>query len=226
MFLARWWTGAAASCAGLTAFGAARGIAADWVAITDAWRGAYNPSMDRVRRGEQPWTDLDELHRGALLEILPQFGIASLPPADLRELVGLWHRLTPWPDSLSGLSLLKRHFIIASLSNGHVALQVDLAKHTGFPWDMIFGADLYRHYKPDAETYLGACGFLDLPPARVMLAASHNEDLAAARALGLQTAFLRRPMEFGAQDERAEPAADWEIVADSAEDLAAQLALR
>jgi 2-haloacid dehalogenase len=122
--------------------------------------------------------------------------------------------------------MLKRHFTIASLSNGHVALQVNLAKHTGFPWDMIFGADLVRHYKPDEEIYLGACGFLGLPPEWVMLAAAHNEDLAAARALGLQTAFIIRPLEFGAPDERAQPAQDWEIVANSVEDLAAQLALR
>ena len=212
--------------AGLAAFGAKRGILADWLGLTDAWRGAYKPSMDRVRRGERPWTNLDELHREAIMGLLPEFGISAMAGEDLDEVVRLWHKLTPWPDSLSGLSLLKRNFIVASLSNGHVALQIELAKHTGFAWDMIFGADLYRHYKPDAETYLGACGFLGLAPGRVMLAAAHNEDLAAARALGLQTAFLRRPMEFGAPDERAEPAQDWEIVVDSVEDLAAQLALR
>jgi len=218
------WRGSIA--AGLAAFGAGRRIEADWVGLTDAWRGAYKPSMARVRRGEQPWTNLDDLHREALAALLPKFGILPLALDDLDELVALWHRLTPWPDSLPGLSLLKQHFVIASLSNGHVALQVNLAKHNGFPWDMIFGADLYRHYKPDAETYLGACGFLGLPPGAVMLAAAHNDDLAAARALGLQTAFLRRPMEYGAPDERAEPAEDWEITANSVEDLAAQLALR
>jgi len=212
--------------AGLAGFGAQRRIEADWVGLTDAWRGAYKPAMDRVRRGEVPWTNLDELHRDALLALLPRFGIPALPADDLDSLVALWHRLTPWPDSLSGLSLLKRHFIIASLSNGHVALQVNLAKHTGFPWDMIFAADLFGHYKPDAETYLGACGFLGLPAGAVMLAASHNEDLAAARALGLQTAFISRPMEFGAPDERARPDQDWEIAASSVEELAEKLALR
>jgi 2-haloacid dehalogenase len=218
------WRGSIA--AGLAAFGAREGIEADWFAITDAWRGAYKPSMDRVRRGEQPWTHLDALHREALAALLPTFGVENMSSRHLDELVSLWHRLTPWPDSLAGLRLLKQHFIIASLSNGHVALQVNLAKHTGFPWDMIFAADIYRHYKPDTETYLGACGFLGLAPGQVMLAASHNEDLAAARALGLQTAFISRPMEFGAPDERARAEQKWEIVADSVEDLAAQLALR
>jgi 2-haloacid dehalogenase len=216
------WRGSVA--AGLAEYGARRGIEADWFAITDAWRGAYQPSMARVRRGEQPWTILDELHREALAALLPKFGVGA-PDGDLDELVALWHRLTPWPDSVAGLLRLKRNFVIASLSNGHVALQIALAKHTGFPWDMIFGADLYRHYKPDKETYLGACGFLGLAPGQVMLAAAHNEDLAAARALGLQTAFLIRPMEFGAPDARARPEQKWEIVADSVEDLAAKLGL-
>jgi 2-haloacid dehalogenase len=217
------WRGSVA--AGLAAYGEARGIEADWFAITDAWRGAYQPSMARVRRGEQPWTNLDELHRDALAALLPKFGVETFSSSHLDELVGLWHRLTPWPDSVAGLLRLKRNFIIASLSNGHVALQIALAKHTGFPWDMIFGADLYRHYKPDAETYLGACGFLGLAPGEVMLAAAHNEDLAAARSFGLQTGFISRPMEYGAPDERARPAQDWEVVANSVEDLAAKLGL-
>jgi 2-haloacid dehalogenase len=209
--------------AGLAAFGAARRITADWVGLTDAWRGAYAPSMARVRRGERPWANLDELHRDALVALLPDFGVPTLPSDDLAELVGLWHRLTPWPDAEPGLRLLKQHLVIASLSNGHVALQVDLAKHAGFPWDMIFGADMFGHYKPDPDVYLGACRYLGISPGEVMLAAAHNEDLAAARALGLQTGFLVRPMEFGAPDHRARPAQDWEFVAHSVEELAAKI---
>ncbi len=209
--------------AGLAAFGSARGIKADWLGITDAWRGAYKPAMDSVRRGEIAWTNLDELHRGALETLLPKFGVTGLVDADLDGLVTLWHRLTPWPDSVAGLTALKQQAVIGSLSNGHVALQVALAKHTGFPWDMIFASDMFGHYKPDPEVYLGACKFLGLPPSTVMLAASHNEDLTAARKLGLQTGFISRPQEFGQPDERAKPAQDWEIVATSVPDLAAQL---
>lgn len=127
----------------------------------------------------------------------------------------LWHRLTPWPDSVAGLTALKRRFVIGSLSNGHVALQVNLAKHSGFVWDIIFASDMFRHFKPDAEVYLGACRFLDLDPSEVMMAAAHNDDLAAARALGLLTAFISRPMEYGAPDERAKPAADWDAAVES-----------
>jgi 2-haloacid dehalogenase len=214
------WRGSVA--AGLAAFGADRGLRADWVALTDAWRGAYKPAMDAVRKGEREWTTLDELHRDALADLAPKFGLA-LADADLDELVGIWHRLTPWPDSLAGLTALKRRFVVGSLSNGHVALQVNLAKHTGFPWDMIFASDMFRHFKPDAEVYLSACRFLGLAPGEVMLGASHNEDLAAARALGLRTGFISRPMEFGAPDERARPAEDWDVVAESVVDLAARL---
>jgi 2-haloacid dehalogenase len=214
------WRGSVA--AGLAAFGAARGVSADWVGLTDAWRGAYKPAMDAVRTGKRAWTSLDELHRDALAELAPKFGLA-LAAADLDELVGLWHRLTPWPDSAAGLLRLKQTFIVGSLSNGHVALQVNLAKHAGFAWDMIFASDMFRHFKPDAEVYLGACGFLGLPPGEVMLAAAHNDDLDAARKLGLRTGFLVRPMEYGAPDERARPAQDWDAVAESVGELAAKL---
>lgn len=209
--------------AGLAAFGARHGIEADWLGLTDAWRGAYKPAMDSVRRGERPMTNLDDLHRDALMFLLPKFGVRSLPSDEIEGLVRLWHQLTPWPDSEAGLAVLKQHVVIGSLSNGHVALQVALAKHTGFAWDMIFASDMFGHYKPDAEVYLGACKFLGLAPGEVMLAAAHNDDLAAARSFGLQTGFISRPMEYGSPDARAKPAENWEIVAGSVEDLAAQV---
>lgn len=209
--------------AGLAAFGESHGIKADWLGLTDAWRGAYKPAMDSVRRGERPMTTLDDLHRNALIALLPRFGVRSLPSDEIEGLVRLWHRLTPWPDSEAGLLQLKQHVVIASLSNGHVALQVALAKHTGFAWDMIFASDMFGHYKPDGEMYLGACRLLGLAPGEVMLAASHNEDLAAARGFGLQTGFISRPMEYGNPDERAKPAQKWEIVTGSVEELAAQV---
>jgi 2-haloacid dehalogenase len=188
--------------ADLEQFGGRRGIAADWPALVDAWRRAYRPSMDRVRKGEQAWTALDDLHRASLVELVARFGIAGLSEADIDWVTDLWHRLRPWPDSVPGLARLKRRFIVGSLSNGNVALQVNLAKSAGLPWDVIFGSDHFQHFKPDAETYLGACALLRLPPARVMLAAAHNDDLRAARSFGLATGFIARPDEYGAHRRR------------------------
>jgi len=172
------WRGSAA--ASLAEIGVRRGVAADWFKLTDAWRGRYKPSMAAVRRGEIPWCVLDDLHRESILALLPEFGASALA-ADVEELVAIWHRLDPWPDSAAGLAQIRKLCLIAPLSNGHLALQANLARHAGFQWDLVFGADIFRHYKPDTETYLGACGFLRLPPREVMLAAAHHEDLAAAR---------------------------------------------
>jgi len=208
--------------AGLAAFGEGRGISADWLGLTDAWRGAYKPAMDACRRGERAFASLDVLHGEALRALGPEFGVV-FSEADVAVLVGLWHRLTPWPDSPQGLLALKQRMTVASLSNGHVALQVNLAKHCGFAWDMIFGSDLFGHFKPDPQVYLGACRLLGLAPGEVMLAAAHNDDLAAARDLGLKTGFLVRPMEYGAPDARARPAANWDVVAESVTELARRL---
>ena len=210
--------------ADLSAFGAARGIAADWTGLVDAWRAAYHPSLQRVRSGELPWTRLDDLHRASLDRLVAEFHVAGLSEADLRHINRGWHRLNPWPDSVPGLARLKRCFIIGPLSNGNVALLTNMAKHAGLPWDMVFGSDLFGHYKPDPETYLGVARLLDLEPAQVMMAAAHNGDLAAARACGLMTAFFPRPTEYGphqARDFKAD--AEWDVVATDIEDLATRL---
>jgi 2-haloacid dehalogenase len=190
----------------------------------DAWRGAYVPSMDRVRRGELPWTILDELHRASLELLAPGFGLAGLSAAELDLLTLGWHRLRPWPDAVPGLTRLKARYVIAPLSNGNVALLVNLARYAGLPWDMVCAAELFRHYKPDPETYLGAARLLGLAPGEVMMAAAHNSDLQAARNCGLKTAFFPRPTEYGPQQARDFAAdSDWTVVATDIEDLARQM---
>ena len=210
--------------ADLSAYGAKRGIAADWTALVDAWRAAYHPSMERVRKREVPWTKLDDLHRSSLDGLVAKFGITGLTEDDLRHINLGWHRLDPWPDSVGGLTRLKRRFIIGPLSNGNVALLTKMAKHASLPWDVVFGSDLFGHYKPDPETYLGVARLLDLAPGEVMMAAAHNNDLAAARRSGLMTAFWPRPTEYGPHQKRDFVAEqDWDVVAKDIEDLAAQL---
>jgi 2-haloacid dehalogenase len=210
--------------ADLTAFGQQRGIVADWPALIDAWRAAYHPSMDRVRKGLQPWTKLDGLHRASLDQLVVEFGIKGLTEQDLVHINLGWHRLNGWPDSVKGLTRLKKNFVIGPLSNGNVSLLTYMAKHAGLPWDMVFGSDLFGHFKPDPETYLGVAKLLDLAPDQVMMAAAHNADLGRARACGLKTAFWPRPTEYGPHQKRDYKAEeDWDIVAKDIEDLATQL---
>ena len=210
--------------ADLQQFGEQRGVQADWLALVDAWRGAYHPSMDRVRRGEVPWTILDDLHRESLERLVAQFGIRGLTADDLAAINDLWHRLRPWPDAVAGLTRLRRRFIIGPLSNGNLSLLVDMAKSAGLPWDVIMASDVFGHYKPDAETYLGACRLLSAAPARVMLCAAHNADLAAARRCGLRTAFVPRPTEYGpGQQTDLAPSEAWDLVVTDLNDLADRL---
>lgn len=203
---------------------AARSLAVEWPGLIDAWRGAYAPAMDRVRRGELPWTNIDALHRQALDRLAPQFGLAGLGDAEMDWINRGWHRLNPWPDSVGGLTRLKPRYILSPLSNGNVALLTNMAKHAGLPWDLVLSAEIFRHYKPDPETYLGAAALLGLRPEQVMLCAAHNSDLAAAHALGLRTAFIARPTEYGphqSKDLRAD--GPWDITVDSIEGLADHL---
>ena len=178
-------------------FGKDQGVKADWEAFADSWRGKYRPFMDKVRTGELPWTNLDGLHRMALEEVLTEFEIYGISEEAKAEFNLAWHRLDPWPDSVPGLYRLKRRFIIAPMSNGNVALMTNMAKNGGLPWDCILGAELARHYKPDPESYLTAVELLGLQPHQVMMVAAHQGDLLSANKVGLNMAFVPRPLERG-----------------------------
>lgn len=163
-----------------------------------AWRAGYQPAMEAVRSGGRGFVKLDVLHREILDGILPRFGLEHLGEAERAELNRVWHRLAAWPDSVAGLTRLKARFTIASLSNGNIGLLTAMAKHAGLPWDCVLSAEVFRAYKPDPRTYLGVAEVFDVAPQAVMLVAAHQDDLAAARANGLQTAYIERPLEFGA----------------------------
>lgn len=162
-----------------------------------AWRAGYKPAMQRVMSGDLNWTLIDDLHRMILDDILEKFGISNLTEEQKRHLNKIWHRLDAWPDSVAGLTRLKSRYTICSLSNGNIGLLTDLAKHAGLPWDCILSAEVFRKYKPDPATYLGVAKIFDLAPEKVMMVAAHQEDLVAARACGLKTAYIERPDEFG-----------------------------
>jgi len=185
----------------------------DWHAFADAWRARYQPQMETVRSGMREWATLDVLHRESLEDVLTEFGL-RLRPDDCDRLTLAWHRLDPWPDTVGAFVRLRRRFIIAPVSNGHIALQVNLARHAGLTWDAILGAEIARAYKPDPHVYLRSVAALGLAPREAMMVAAHNGDLAAAARCGFQTAFVMRPVEYG-------PNQTTDLAADPGVDLAA-----
>ncbi|UUX51045.1 haloacid dehalogenase type II [Nisaea acidiphila] len=201
-----------------------KGLDLDGQAFALAWRRRYVPAMKVVRSGERGFVALDTLHRENLIEVLEEFGIDGLSETEIDELNRAWHRLAPWPDSVPGLTRLKKKFILATMSNGNVALMINMAKHGGLPWDMILGAELAGTYKPEPETYLTGCRLLHLAPEDCMMVAAHNGDLVAARDLGLKTAFIARPTEYGPEQKvDFEAEHDYDVIADSMEGVADQL---
>jgi len=170
----------------------------DGDAFALAWRAGYQPAMQRVMSGELGWTLIDDLNRMILDSLLPEFGLLHASETERQHLNRVWHRLQAWPDSVAGLNRLKRRFTLTTLSNGNIGLLTNMAKRCGLPWDCILSAEVFRAYKPDPATYLGVAQVFDVAPEEVMLCAAHQDDLDAARACGLQTAYIERPLEFGA----------------------------
>tara|TARA_B100001013_G_scaffold8913_1_gene5461 strand:+ start:2649 stop:3497 length:849 start_codon:yes stop_codon:yes gene_type:complete len=176
---------------------ARKGFEIDWGEFADNWRAGYGPAMNRVRNGELPWTKIDDLHRMILDELVIEHGLVGLSEGELDDFNRAWHRLSPWPDTVAGLNRLKTKYVIATLSNGNVALLTNMAKNAGLPWDAVLSAELAKHYKPDPEAYLTAADLLGLSPEQVMMVAAHPGDLRAAARTGLRTAYVVRPLERG-----------------------------
>ena len=207
----------------LAAFGRARGLAHDWAAFLGEWKAGYRPGMDAVNRGEAPWTTIETIYERRLTDLLRARAIEASAD-DLRDLTRAWWRLRPWPDTVAGLTRLKRCHVIAPLSNASFAGMVHLARFAGLPWDCVITAENARRYKPHAEVYRTALTLLGLDAHEVMLAAAHNYDLAAAQALGWRTAFVPRPLEYGpGQTTDLVAEGKWDVVVDSVEELAATL---
>ncbi len=203
------------------------GLAVDWPALADAWRAEYRPGMDLVRTGELPWTDLDGLHRRSLARLAPEFGIDPLDAETMDRLCHFWHRLDPWPDSAPGIERLRRERMVATLSNGTVAMLISMARRAGIGWDMVLSAELFGRYKPDRQVYEGAARLLGLAPGQVMMVAAHRHDLEAAREAGMRTAFVHRPAEHGpGADARVPEDAGFDVYASNMCELAERLGPR
>ena len=199
------------------------GITADWIALADAWRAEYQPSMEQVRSGRRPFTKLDVLHRENLERILPRFGIGKHSGDILSELNLAWHRLDAWSDVVPGFTRLRAKFLLAPVSNGNIALMVDLARRNGIHWDAILGSDVARDFKPNPRAYLAACEALNLAPEQCMMVAAHTRDLVAASQNGLRTAHVARPDEYGPGTGERGPTAPVDVAAGDMVALAEKL---
>ena len=177
--------------------GEQKGFDFDWDNFADKWRAGYGPSMNKVRTGELPWTKIDVLHRMILDELLSEYNITSLTESEKDHFNRAWHRLDPWPDSVPGLTELKKNYVISPLSNGNVALLVNMAKYGGLPWDTVLSAELAQHYKPDPEAYQSTSEFLGFPIEQIMMVAAHKNDLKSAKGQGMMTGYIPRPKEHG-----------------------------
>ena len=205
----------------LQAFGREKGINLNWEAFVDDWKRCYRPGMDAVREGRLPWTNVDGIFRKKLNALLGEYGVTGLSEPETTHLNRVWYRLKPWPDVVSGLTRLKEKYVLSTLSNGDVACLVNMAKYGGLPWDSILCAEIFRHYKPDPEVYRGAIELLGWEPEEIVMVASHNYDLRAARTHGMLTAFVPRPIENGpGQTSDLEPQEDWDFVVSDFNELA------
>ncbi len=201
----------------LTAYAQNHSLAeVEWEQFAIDWRALYQPAMEKIRSGDRGYVRLDTLHRENLLELLPKHGLTTLSDEQIDHINHVWHRLQPWPDCLPGMYRLRRQFTLCSLSNGNIALMVNMARHSAIPWDAILGSEPTRGYKPQPQVYLKSAEMLGLTPQQCIMVAAHNDDLRAAAKLGFATAYINRPYEYGAaQSVDFEADESWDFISDS-----------
>jgi 2-haloacid dehalogenase len=195
----------------------------DWHAFADAWRALYQPSMEEVRSGRQPFVKLDILHRRMLEQIRPKFGLEKLDGKVADDLNLAWHRIDTWPDVVPGFKRLQRKFLLAPCSNGNIALMVDIARRNKFSWDAVLGSEIAHDFKPKPAVYLMTAAALNLRAEEVMMCAAHSDDLRSAASNGLRTAHIARPGENGPGTGESAPQVPVDFAAKNMEDLATQL---
>jgi 2-haloacid dehalogenase len=202
-------------------WGRERDITADWPSLVLVWRRDHVPALAKVRTGEREWANYDELQAETMRELAPQFGLPELSDDTLDHLARMWHALPAWPDTVEGMARLRTKYLVAPLSNGHVALVISLARRAGITFDTVFGADVFRQYKPDPKTYLGSVGLLGCTPAEVLFVASHPSDLESAASCGLRTCYVSRPLEYGGLVVEQPPAeGDFDLMVRDLQELA------
>ncbi|MGW4738677.1 haloacid dehalogenase type II [Nocardia xishanensis] len=170
----------------------------DWAEFVDRWRAEYFEVLRDSKTSRDQWTTVHSVYRDALDRLLPEYGVTDLGEDERESLARAWQRIVPWPDAVAGLARLKTRFTLATLSNADVAAVVNISKLGGLPWDAIFTAEMAGAFKPDPATYRMAATYLGLAPEQIMMVACHKYDIRAAGALGFRTAFVARPLEFGA----------------------------
>jgi 2-haloacid dehalogenase len=175
-----------------------KGLDIDWAALSTEWRDLYRMALDQVIAKQRSWLRVDRIYREALDILLEQRSLSVVfTSAERDELNQIWSRLDPWPDSVEGLTRLRRRFVTSTLSNAGMAAVVAVVKHAGLPFDAVLTAELALSYKPAPAVYQLAVDYLGYRPDEILMVACHKYDLKAARAFGMRTAFVARPLEFG-----------------------------
>jgi 2-haloacid dehalogenase len=174
--------------------------------LAGAVKADLQQSMEAVIDRSVPWQGHRSLRQQAWQRAAPGL------PAEVRaSLASVVERVDPWPDSPSALNRLRSRCRVVALSNADPDELTALSAHGGLVWHDVLSAQAAHSYKPDPAVYLRAARDLGLEPDRITMVAAHPWDLRAASAVGLRTAYIRRP--------DADPPADEDVFDLEVDDL-------
>lgn len=177
------------SLTGLVA--AALGPGADAGRLLDLWRRTQlEYAWQRALMGR--YADFEAITADALDYAAEAHGVA-LDAATRATLLGVWDRLTPYPEAAGVLDRLAPAPRVV-LSNGSPAMLARAVEGSGLATRLtaLLSVDAVRTYKPDPAVYRFACEALGLSPEAITFVSSNAWDAAGARAFGLRTVWVNR----------------------------------
>lgn len=140
--------------------------------------------------------DFGQIGTAALMMVAESKGVELDPAVARQAIAGTITQLPAHADVVPALKVFKaRGFKVVSLtnsSNAGVAAQFKFAGLTEY-FERRFSVEDIQAYKPDPRPYRWVLEQLDVEAKDVLMVAAHPWDLAGAKSVGLQTAFVQRP---------------------------------
>lgn len=160
--------------------------------LLGTWQAHVEDQQRRIADGSRSYVSTDVIDREAACQVADRAGVTDL--AAIERLAGAGRRLTPWDDSLAGLAHLARYLPVLGLSNASRAALLRLNAYAGLRWHQALSAQDAQAYKPSPAVYRLAIDAAGCAPDRILMVAAHAWDLRGAQAVGMRTAFVRRPV--------------------------------
>ena len=118
---------------------------------------------------------------------------------EINEILALITQLPPHPDVKAALKKFQiQNYSIIALTNGSLEAVKTQMSYAGIEeyFERFYSVEQVKSFKPQAVTYQYVLNEMKMVAKDSMMIAAHPWDLAGAKTIGMQTAFIERPSQI------------------------------